>query len=159
MLPTQSILGLLAVAVPALLSGAPVEVASSAIGSASVRSFFDSMALDAIELDVRDLTSFEWEIGDPIPEDIQRYDGRRVIIRGFMYQGVEGTVEGFPLVAESCQCNERLLPHHFIDVDLKRGDTGPIPGEFEVLGKLSVGEEMDEDGFVVSLLRLKGEIF
>ncbi|QDU86034.1 hypothetical protein Pla163_31830 [Planctomycetes bacterium Pla163] len=158
MFSTRSIIGLVAAAVPALLPSAPAEAPSIPAGSCPAAS--DPAALlDPVELDVRDLTSFEWEVGDPIPEDLLRYDGRRVIIRGFMYQGVEDVVDQFPLVAESCQCNERLLPHHFIDVTLKRGDTGPIPGEFEVLGKLSVGEVEDEDGFVVSLFRLKGEIY
>lgn len=115
--------------------------------------------LDAIELDVRDLTSFEWEPGDPIPSDITRYDGRRVIVRGYMHQSVDSMVTQFPLVSDSCQCNERLLPHHFIDVELTRGETDLIPGEFEVIGKLSVGEEEDEDGFITRLFHLRGTIF
>jgi len=115
--------------------------------------------LDAVELDVRDLTTIEWEVGDLLPESITKLDGKRVVIRGYMHMSVTDTTTRFPLVADSCQCADRLLPHHYIDVELKRGDTGPIPGEFEVLGKLSIGEVEDEDGFVVSLYRLSGEIY
>lgn len=115
--------------------------------------------LDAAELDVRDLTTIEWKVGDSLPDTITKYDGKRVVIRGYMHQSVTDKATRFPLVADSCQCADTLLPHHFIDVELKRGDTGPIPGEFEVLGKLSIGEVKDEDGFVVSLYRLSGEIY
>jgi len=135
-----------------------LTLCAAALPALALASAFEPRS-DAIELDVRDLTSFEWEPGDPIPEDITQYDGRRVIIRGYMHQSVEELVDRFPLVADSCQCNERLLPHHFIDVELSRGETDMIPGEFEVIGKLKVGEMEDEDGFVERLFHLRGTIF
>lgn len=144
-------LGLLVLAAPvAAVATAIVAVAPS--GAAAV-------VLDATELDVRDLTTIEWKVGDTLPETITKYDGKRVVIRGYMHQSITDTTTRFPLVADSCQCADTLLPHHYIDVELKRGDTGPIPGEFEVIGKLSIGEVTDEDGFVVSLYRLSGEIY
>jgi hypothetical protein len=144
-------LGLLVLAAP-VAAVATVIAAVAPSGSAAV-------ALDAAELDVRDLTTIEWKVGDTLPETITKYDGKRVVIRGYMHQSITDTTTRFPLVADSCQCADTLLPHHFIDVELKRGDTGPIPGEFEVLGKLSIGEVTDEDGFVVTLYRLSGEIY
>lgn len=128
-------------------------------GEAAFGNGASAALLDVIELDVRDLTTIDWEPGDPIPSDIQRYDGRRVLIRGYMHQSAEGRVDQFPLVADSCQCADTLLPHHYVDIELERGHTRPIPGEFEVLGELSVGAVEDADGFVVSLYRLEGEIF
>ncbi|MEZ5978701.1 MAG: hypothetical protein R3F34_10825 [Planctomycetota bacterium] len=109
---------------------------------------------DAIEVDVRDLTLLEWQEGDRLPDDITKLDGRRVCIRGYMHKSVTDTVTEFPMVSDSCQCTGTLLPHHFVEITLSSGDTSPIPGEFEVVGKLSVGEKKDEDGFVVSLYRL-----
>lgn len=149
----------LTLTIAALVAAAPVLVPSVLPGAVPAASADAPFASDAIELDVRDLTTIDWEPGDPIPSDIERYDGRRVLIRGYMHQSVEGRTEQFPLVADSCQCADTLLPHHFVDIELERGDTRPIPGEFEVLGELSIGEVNDDDGFVVSIYRLEGEIF
>jgi hypothetical protein len=50
------------------------------------------------------------------------------------------------------------MPHHFVDV-LVDESTDPIPGQFEVIGRLNVGPRLDEDGFVSSVYRLRGEIY
>lgn len=110
------------------------------------------------EIDILDLTSIDWRPGQPLPERIRALDGRRVLIRGYMHQSVTDTVNLFPMVSDACQCVGVLLPHHFIEVNLGPRTTGPVPGCFEVVGTLSVGE-LEVDGFIQSVYRLKGRIF
>jgi hypothetical protein len=119
----------------------------------------DAAAQDVIEIDLHRLTSISWEPGDPLPEDIRRLHGRRVVMRGFMHASVIGDQRKFPMVTEACQCTSSLLPHHFVEVDLgPENRTGPRTGQFEVIGRLEIGE-VEEDGYVVSLYRLKGRFY
>ena len=75
-----------------------------------------------------------------------------------MHGSVTGDVSEFPLVSDACQCTGELQPHHFIDIDLGDGQTGPIPGSFEVIGRLKVSVK-EKDGFVQSVYRLRGRIY
>lgn len=111
-----------------------------------------------VEVDILTLTSIEWKPGDPLPEQVTELSGKRVVIRGYMHGSVEDETRRFPLVSDSCQCVARLMPHHFVDV-LVDESTDPIPGQFEVIGRLNVGPRLDEDGFVSSVYRLRGEIY
>jgi hypothetical protein len=110
------------------------------------------------EVSILDLTTIDWSPGEPLPERIQALNNRRVVIRGYMHQSVTDTVNRFPLVSDACQCVGALLPHHFVEVNLGPRNTGPIPGCFEVIGTLEVGEVVVDD-FVQSVYRLKGRIY
>lgn len=114
---------------------------------------------EVVEIDLHRLTSIAWEPGQALPEDIVRLDGRRVVVRGFMHASVVGDQRKFPMVTEACQCTSSLLPHHFIEVDLGPNQTtGPKTGQFEVIGRLDIGE-VEQDGYVVSLYRLAGRFY
>lgn len=116
-------------------------------------------AEEIIEVDLHMLTSLAWEPGEAVPEEIQRLNGKRVVLRGFMHASVQGDQRKFPMVTEACQCTSTLLPHHFVEVDLgPNATTGPKTGQFEVVGRLEVGE-VEEDGYVTSLYRLKGRFY
>ena len=70
-----------------------------------------------------------------------------------------GLQERFLLVSNACQCSGSPLVHHFVKVDLGDEMTDFRPGFIEVIGTLSIGEKEDENGFVTSVYRLKGEFF
>lgn len=111
-----------------------------------------------VEVDILTLTTIEWKPGDPLPQDILDLSGKRVVIRGYMHGSIDDETRRFPFVSDSCQCTARLMPHHFVDI-LVDEKTDPIAGQFEVIGELNVGPRLDEDGFVTSVYRLKGEIY
>lgn len=120
---------------------------------------FGVAAEEIIEVDLHKLTSLAWEPGDPVPDEIKRLHGKRVVLRGFMHASVQGDQRKFPMVTEACQCTSTLLPHHFVEVDLgPNARTGPKTGQFEVIGRLEIGE-VEEDGYVTSLYRLKGRFY
>ena len=50
------------------------------------------------------------------------------------------------------------MVHHFVQVDLGEAETGPRAGQFEVIGRLSIGERW-EDGFCTSVFRLRGRFY
>jgi hypothetical protein len=112
-----------------------------------------------VEVDILTLTTIDWEPGDPLPEEITALSGQRVLIRGYMHGSIVDDTQRFPLVSDACQCVGVLMPHHFVDVLLEEDETGPIQGQFEVLGRFNVGPREDEDGFVTSVYRLRGEIY
>lgn len=111
-----------------------------------------------VEIDIYDLTDIVWQPGDPLPQDVLDLDGKRVVVRGYMHQSILSRTNEFPLVNDACQCTGNLMPHHFIEVDLGPRETDPIPGSFEVIGTLDIGE-VEQDGFVVSVYRLRGKIY
>jgi len=112
---------------------------------------------EPIEGDLIRLTTIEYKEGDPLPDDIQELDGKRVYIWGWMAQDtLEGTTE-FKLITDQCGCDGPPKVFHFVDVDM--GDTviGYRPEKVKVVGTISVGEETDEDGFVTSIYRLEAK--
>lgn len=111
-----------------------------------------------VEVDILTLTTIDWAPGDPLPAEIMALNGKRVVIRGYMHGSIMEETRRFPFVSDSCQCTARLMPHHFVDV-LVDDETDPILGQFEVIGRLNVGPREDDDGFVTSVYRLRGEIF
>ncbi len=136
-------------------AGGPAHAWSTARG---VPSSLDASE-EIIEVDLHQLTSIAWEPGDEVPEEIQRLNGRRVVLRGFMHASVAGDQRKFPMVTEACQCTASLMPSHFVEVDLgPTARTGPRTGQFEVVGRLEIGA-VEEDGLVVSLYRLKGRFY
>ncbi len=118
----------------------------------------ESLADRPIEVDIYDLTDIVWQPGDPLPQNVLDLDGKRVVINGYMHQSITARTSEFPLVNDACQCTGNLMPHHFIEVDLGPRETEPIPGSFEVIGTLDIGE-IEEDGYCVSVYRLRGKIY
>ena len=104
------------------------------------------------------LTSVDWKPGRPLPTKIRRLDGRRVWTVGYMHATDEAGMVSFPLVATlKCQCGGTPTPNKFVQVVLEKGSTDFRPDPVAVRGVLEVGE-VEEDGYVVSLYRLRGEI-
>ena len=129
-----------------------------ALGALAPRTSEASAPEPTVEVDILTLTSIDWEPGEPLPESVLELSGKRVVIRGYMHGSIDDETRRFPFVSDSCQCTARLMPHHFIDV-LVEEPTDPIPGQFEVIGRLNVAPRHDEDGFVESVYRIKGEIY
>ncbi|MEO0649853.1 MAG: hypothetical protein AAFZ65_04160 [Planctomycetota bacterium] len=111
-----------------------------------------------VEVDILTLTTIDWKPGDELPKSVRDLSGKRVVIRGYMHGSIDEETRRFPFVSDSCQCTARLMPHHFVDV-LVDEETAPIAGQFEIIGRLNVGPRLDDDGFVTSVYRLKGEIY
>lgn len=112
-------------------------------------------AEDPLEVSIEYITSIDYKKGKALPKDILDLDGKTVMITGYM---AIGTLEGatvFELVPESCECG-RSKPQHFIEVTIESGGVTYAPGRIDLTGVFSVGE-VEEDGFVTSLYRLKIE--
>lgn len=138
-----------------LLGGGTLAVRGDAAATAGA----PTLPADVVEVDIMELTSIDWDEGGELPSWVTELDGKTVLIQGYMHNSVQDETNRFPFVSDVCQCVGRLMPHHFIDVLLPRETTDPLPGSFEVMGRFNVGERRDEDGFVTSLYRMRGEIF
>lgn len=108
-----------------------------------------------IELTLLDLMSIDYRPGKRLPAWVRALDGRRVRIDGYMALGTPEGIDKFELVWDSCGCGQSNV-NHFIEVTLTDETTTFDPDIIFVEGELSVGE-IREDGFVVSLFRLKAQ--
>ncbi len=108
-----------------------------------------------IELTLLDLMSIDYRPGKRLPAWVRALDGRRVRIEGYMALGTPEGIEKFELVWDSCGCGQSNV-NHFIEVTLTDETTTFDPDIIFVEGEFSVGE-IREDGFVVSLFRLKAQ--
>ena len=108
-----------------------------------------------IELTLLDLMSIDYRPGKRLPAWVRALDGRRVRIEGYMALGTPEGMDKFELVWDSCGCGQSNV-NHFIEVTLTDETTTFDPDIIFVEGELSVGE-IREDGFVVSLFRLKAQ--
>ena len=108
-----------------------------------------------IELTLLDLMSIDYRPGKRLPAWVRALDGRRVRIDGYMALGTPEGIDKFELVWDSCGCGQSNV-NHFIEVTLTDETTTFDPDIIYVEGELSVGE-IREDGFVVSLFRLKAQ--
>ena len=108
-----------------------------------------------IELSLLDLMSIEYRPGKKLPSWVRALDGRTVRIEGYMALGTPEGVDKFELVWDSCGCGQSNV-NHFIEVTLTDETTTFDPDIIYVEGELSVGE-IREDGFVISLFRLKAQ--
>ena len=113
------------------------------------------LAFETIEVDIQKLTSIDWQQGKELPKEIRDLDGREVVISGYMQSQAVKDTDTILIVSDSCQCAGTPLPHHFVRVKLDK-KTSYKPGQLTFIGKLSVGEEL-EDGFVTSIYRLEGK--
>jgi len=108
-----------------------------------------------IELSLLDLMSIDYRPGKRLPAWVRALDGQRVRIDGYMALGTPEGIEKFELVWDSCGCGQSNV-NHFIEVTLTDETTTFDPDIIFVEGELSVGE-LREDGFVISLFRLKAQ--
>ena len=108
-----------------------------------------------IELTLLDLMSIDYRPGKRLPAWVRALDGRRVRIEGYMALGTPEGMDKFELVWDSCGCGQSNV-NHFIKVTLTDETTTFDPDIIFVEGELSVGE-IREDGFVISLFRLKAQ--
>ena len=108
-----------------------------------------------IELSLLDLMSIDYRPGKRLPAWVRALDGQRVRIDGYMALGTPEGIEKFELVWDSCGCGQSNV-NHFIEVTLTDETTTFDPDIIFVEGEFSVGE-IREDGFVVSLFRLKAQ--
>ena len=108
-----------------------------------------------IELTLLDLMSIDYRPGKRLPAWVRALDGRRVRIDGYMALGTPEGIDKFELVWDSCGCGQSNV-NHFIEVTLTDETTTFDPDIIYVEGEFSVGE-IREDGFVVSLFRLKAQ--
>ena len=110
---------------------------------------------DPIEVSIQELTSVEYKRGEELPAEIRKLDGKKVTIDGYMALGTIEGVSKFELVPEPCECG-RSKVQHFVDVTMEKGTVSYRPGRVQLVGTLEVGE-VEEDGFVVSVYRLRIE--
>ena len=108
-----------------------------------------------IELSLLDLMTLDYRPGGKLPAWVRALDGSRVRMEGYMALGTPEGNEKFELVWDSCGCGQSKV-HHFVEVSLTEETTTFEPDIIWVEGTFSVGE-IREDGFVVSLFRLKTE--
>jgi hypothetical protein len=113
--------------------------------------------VETVEVDIQKLTSIDWQQGRELPKEIRDLDGREIVITGYMQSQSVKDTDTILIVSDSCQCTGTPLPNHFVRVKLDKR-TSYKPGQLTFIGKLSVGEEL-EDGFVSSLYRLEGRFF
>ena len=114
---------------------------------------------ETVEISLAELTKIKYEPGQPLPKKIQELDGKDVVITGFMHPDTGYDVESFLLVSEGCACGASPQPNHFVEVTLNGDRTSRKRGELTFRGTFSVGEVLDDDGFVESLFRLEGDYY
>ncbi len=113
---------------------------------------------EPVDVDIKTLTEIEWQEGDPLPDRIKKYDGKKVRITGLMdpNQYVPEKVTQFHLVSNTCGCSGAGV-QHFISVDLGEQEIDYQTKPIDLIGKISIGEVEDDDGFVTSVYRLEVE--
>lgn len=125
------------------------------------------------------LSSFEYDVPDPftlkgmkeeeisklseqIPDYIKRLDSKKIAVKGFMVPiDVEGEgVKSFILTYSQMMCCFGQMPwyNEWVYVEMTDGKPASFYNDtpITVSGTLDVGEEI-EDGFVISLYRMKAE--
>lgn len=149
--PAQLLLLAGLVAAPGLLKATTYR-SSVAIGRAALETPPEPDDEEVVEVSILRLKNLRYRQGRPLPAWVQKLDGKRVSIWGYM---AVGTLEGLPkfeLVPESCECGRSKL-NHFVDVTLTDDQTRFIPGRITLEGTF-YASELEEDGFVTSLFRL-----
>jgi len=144
----------------AVLAVAILAVAGTPVAGApalDARSAYPEAGRLAEELDFRELMDFEYEPGDPIPEKIRAYDGKEIVIKGYMDVYTPEDTREFFLMSASCGCDGETKLNHFVDVQLEGQVVGYSPELLIVRGTFRVGE-VEEDGFVSSIFQIEGRI-
>jgi hypothetical protein len=99
---------------------------------------------------------------DPYPAHIKELDGRKVDLTGFMYplRMEKGKIAEFLLMPTilSCCFADRVKMNEFVAILPADGKPVRFWTQVHVRGILEVGEEKDEDGWVLSCYRLKADL-
>lgn len=102
------------------------------------------------------------KLSDQIPTSIRKLDRKRVAISGFMVpiEVVDAGVKNFILTYSQMICCFGQMPWYNEWVFVEMPEEAPAEYQMDVpitvTGQLEVGEEI-EDGYVISLYRIKGE--
>ena len=98
---------------------------------------------------------------DPFPPDIKNLDGRKMELTGFMYplRMEKGKIAEFLLMPSilSCCFADRVRMNEFVAILPADGKPVKFLTQVTVRGPLEVGEEKDEDGWVMSVYRMKAD--
>lgn len=106
------------------------------------------------EIKLTDLMEVEYKRGKALPADITAYSGKTIKITGLMAIGTPEGMQTFQLVNDACGCGQSKV-QHFVEITMPDGElTNYTPEEITVTGVFEASEKM-EDGFVVSIWRLK----
>ncbi|MEZ6021291.1 MAG: hypothetical protein R3F17_14725 [Planctomycetota bacterium] len=109
-------------------------------------------------LTIETLTSAEYRKGQDLPEEVMKFNGKRVRISGYMARGLDLGADTFELVPQDCECG-RSKVNHFVKVIIESGAGAEFdPARVQFTGRLEIGE-VEEDGFITSLYRLTIESF
>ncbi len=108
---------------------------------------------EIVDISILKLKNARYRQGRPLPKWVADLDGKRVRIWGYMAIGTLEGLSKFELVPESCECG-RSKVNHFVEVSLTEGQTRFIPGRITLEGTF-YASELEEDGFITSLYRLK----
>ncbi|HPF14353.1 MAG: hypothetical protein H6830_01335 [Planctomycetes bacterium] len=110
-----------------------------------------------IPLTIETLTSITWTKGKALPDEVMKFDGKLVRISGYISAGTQAGSAEFDLVPQNCECGRNKVSH-FVQVTIEDGGAEFDPARVQFTGRLEIGE-VEEDGFVTSLYRLKIETF
>jgi hypothetical protein len=105
------------------------------------------------------LAGFTYKEGKKIPDEVTKYNKKKVRIGGFMKteDGSEGEVEYFIIVNDACGCEGTPKLNEMVFCAMPEGETVKIKaGIADIIGTLYVEEEK-EDGVVVSLYTMDVE--
>lgn len=106
-----------------------------------------------VEISIMELTQIDWSPGKKLPEKIAKLDGKKVKVTGFMALDTPEGTSSFRLTYDQCGCSNAKASH-FVQVDMGDQTVTYNPDEIALTGTFAVGEKR-EDGFVVSIYRLK----
>lgn len=107
----------------------------------------------AATISLLQLRDARYRAGQPLEDWIVELDGKYVAIEGYMALGTLEGLTRFELVPEECECGGSKV-NHFVEVTLTEDVTRYKAGRFYMRGVFSAGE-VEEDGFVVSVYRLR----
>ena len=113
---------------------------------------------DPIDVDLMELVAVDYEQGKKLPKRIRKLDGEEIRLEGYMSIDTQEGDTQFYLTFDSCGCNAAKV-HHFVVVTLTDDETRYTPGKIQIEGTFSVGEKMDDFGFVESIYRLEAESY
>jgi hypothetical protein len=107
----------------------------------------------AATLSLLQLRDARYRRGEPLEDWIVELEGKYVAIEGYMALGTLEGLTRFEFVPEECECGGSKV-NHFVEVTLTEDVTRYKAGRFFMRGIFSAGE-VEEDGFVVSVYRLR----
>lgn len=104
-------------------------------------------------LSLLQLRDARYRRGEPLEDWILALEDKYVAIEGYMALGTLEGLTRFEFVPEECECGGSKV-NHFVEVSLTEDVTRYKAGRFYMRGYFSASE-VEEDGFVVSVYRLR----